>query len=135
MIELIQHNMAKRKAQAEHETEDLLYELLSSSGINLYEQSPAKLRWKKAENKLYKLKKGADAFNSSRSKFTTIDEKCGLILDDGEFAIAMDALLESCEKEMSNERGVFGGNDVVLSREFVLSLQEELTTTPNQVPH
>ncbi len=124
--------MAKRKAESG--AEDLLYELLSSSGINLYEQSPAKLRWKKAENKLYKLKKGADAFNYSRSKFMTIAEKCGFILDDGEFAIAMDALLESCEEEMSNEGGVFGGNDVVLSQEFVLSLQKELTTTPKQVP-
>jgi len=110
--------MSKRKAEEESGAEDSQYELLSLLGINLNEQSLAKLRWKKARKTLYKVKNVADAFNSSKSKFMKIAEKCGLILDEWEYGIAMDALLEIYEEEMSNEGGVFGGNDVVLSEEF-----------------
>ena len=123
--------MSKRKAEhgAEDRAEDLMNELLSSSDINLEELSPVVLRWIRAKNQINKLKKGANAFNSSLSEFMEIAKKCGRILDDGEFGIAMDKLLERFEEEMSNEE-VSGGNDVVLSEKFLLELQKELTTTP-----
>ena len=129
--------MSKRKAEsehgAEHRAENLMNELLTSSDFNLEELSPVVLRWIRAKNQINKLRKGANAFNSSLSEFMIIAQKCGRILDDGKFGIAMDTLLEMVEEEMNNEGSVFGDNDDVLNQEFVLSLEKILTTTPEQV--
>ena len=120
--------MSKRKAEsehgAEHRAEDLMNELFTSSDFNLEEQSPAELRWKKARKSINQQLNVADAFNSSLSEFMEIAKKCGLILDEMEYGIAIDALL----KEISNEE-VSGGNETVLSEKFLLELQKELTTT------